>query len=234
MQRCAACRAVRATASLRAAVVRSAHERGWQPVSRCPRGNWRASRGCCREQGDRRRYRRWWPVSSTPPPLRRPDHPRAYKAMIRSLNPFSRVWPLRTTRGSQVPLRSRGSVRSTAPISVSTVFPVVPPRLLPLPWPPRVVVLIAQVAGHLHGQRPLQHRLGHLGQQPIRAEQLEALIRGVEPAIRGAEPAVAVCGAALARRGGRAPGSRRRVRVGLCSPVNGNSWRAFPCVLHQS
>jgi hypothetical protein len=31
------------------------------------------------------------------------------------------------------------------------------------------------VAGHLLGQRPLQHRLGHLGQQAIRAEQLHAL-----------------------------------------------------------
>ncbi len=35
--------------------------------------------------------------------------PRAYKAMIRSLNPSSRVWPLRTICGSKVPLRSRGT-----------------------------------------------------------------------------------------------------------------------------
>jgi hypothetical protein len=61
--------------------------------------------------------------------------PRAYNAMIRSLNPFSRVWPLRTICGSNVPLRSRGTARSTAPISVSTVLPVLPLRLLPLPRP---------------------------------------------------------------------------------------------------
>ena len=101
--------------------------------------------------------------------------PRAYNAMIRSLNPSSRVWPLRTICGSKLPLRSRGTARSTAPMSVSTVLPVVPLRLFPLPAPGRVVFLIAQVAGHLLSQRPLQHRLGHLGQQPVRAEQLDAL-----------------------------------------------------------
>jgi hypothetical protein len=31
------------------------------------------------------------------------------------------------------------------------------------------------MAGHLLGQRPLQHRLGHLRQQAVRAEQLHAL-----------------------------------------------------------
>ena len=61
--------------------------------------------------------------------------PRAYKAMIRSLKPSSRVWPLRTICGSKVPFRSRGTARSTAPTSVSTVLPVVPLRLLPLPRP---------------------------------------------------------------------------------------------------
>ena len=35
--------------------------------------------------------------------------------------------------------------------------------------------LIAQVRGHLLGQRPFQHGLGHLGQQAVRAEQLHAL-----------------------------------------------------------
>ena len=61
--------------------------------------------------------------------------PRAYKAMIRSLNPSSRVWPLRTIRGSNVPWRSRGTARSTAPTSVSTVLGVMPLRLFPLPRP---------------------------------------------------------------------------------------------------
>jgi hypothetical protein len=40
------------------------------------------------------------------------------------------------------------------------------------------VFLIAQVAGHLLSQRPFQHGLGHLGQQPIRAQQLRALLLG--------------------------------------------------------
>jgi len=61
--------------------------------------------------------------------------PRAYRAMIRSLKPLSRVWPLRTICGSKLPARSRGTARSTAPISVSTVFPVLPLRLLPDPRP---------------------------------------------------------------------------------------------------
>jgi hypothetical protein len=39
----------------------------------------------------------------------------------------------------------------------------------------RVVLLIAEVFGHLLGQRPLQHRLRHLGQQAVRAEQLDPL-----------------------------------------------------------
>jgi len=37
----------------------------------------------------------------------------------------------------------------------------------------RIVLLIAQVAGQLLIQRPFQHRLGHLGQQAVRAEQLD-------------------------------------------------------------
>jgi hypothetical protein len=61
--------------------------------------------------------------------------PRAYKAMIRSLKPVSRVCPLRTICGSNVPLRSRGTATFTAPISVSSVLPVVPLRLFPLPRP---------------------------------------------------------------------------------------------------
>jgi len=43
--------------------------------------------------------------------------------------------------------------------------------------PGRVMLVIAQVASHLLGQRPLQHRPGHLGQQAIGPEQLHALGR---------------------------------------------------------
>jgi hypothetical protein len=42
------------------------------------------------------------------------------------------------------------------------------------------VLLITQVPGHLLGQRPFQQRLGHLGQQTVRAEQRGAL--GLGPA----------------------------------------------------
>lgn len=54
--------------------------------------------------------------------------PRAYSAMIRSLNPSSRI-----------------------------------------------VLVMTEVAGHLLRERPLQHGLGDLGKQPVRAEQVHAL-----------------------------------------------------------
>ena len=105
--------------------------------------------------------------------------PRAYNAMIRSLNPSSRVWPLRTICGSKLPLRSRGTARSTAPTSVSSVFGGGAVAAVAAAPAGRVVLVIAQVAGHLLSQGPFQHRLGHLGQQPIRAEQLRALGLGL-------------------------------------------------------
>jgi hypothetical protein len=37
------------------------------------------------------------------------------------------------------------------------------------------MLLIAQMRGHLLGQRPFQHGPGHLGQQAVRAQQLHAL-----------------------------------------------------------
>ena len=39
--------------------------------------------------------------------------------------------------------------------------------------------LMAQVPGHLLGQRPFQHRLGHLGQQAVGAKQLDPLGLGL-------------------------------------------------------
>ena len=62
-------------------------------------------------------------------------NPRAYKAMIRSLNPSSRVWPLRTIFGSKLPLRSLGTSKSIGPTSVSSRFGVAPLRLFPEPRP---------------------------------------------------------------------------------------------------
>jgi hypothetical protein len=43
---------------------------------------------------------------------------------------------------------------------------------VPAPTASGIMFLITQMAGHLLSQRPLQHRLGHLRQQPIRAQQL--------------------------------------------------------------
>jgi hypothetical protein len=47
------------------------------------------------------------------------------------------------------------------------------------------VLVIAQVAGHLLSQRPLQHRLGHLGQQAIRAEQPDTFGLGLAQQLVG-------------------------------------------------
>jgi hypothetical protein len=49
----------------------------------------------------------------------------------------------------------------------------------------RVVFVIAQVASHLLSQRPLQHRLGHLRQQPIGAQQLHPLGLGLAQQLIG-------------------------------------------------
>lgn len=56
---------------------------------------------------------------------------------------------------SDVPFRSLGTARFTAPMSVSTVLPL-PLRLSR----GRVVLLTAPVPGHLLSQRPFQHGLG--------------------------------------------------------------------------
>jgi hypothetical protein len=60
------------------------------------------------------------------------------------------------------------------------------------------------VPGHLLSQRPLQHRLGHLGQQPVRAEQLRALSPGFIQEMIGQllidqRPAARLAALALAR-----------------------------------
>ncbi len=59
--------------------------------------------------------------------------PRAYQAMMRSLHPSRRVWPLCTICGLKLPARSRGISRSMPPISVNSRLPVTPLRLLPDP-----------------------------------------------------------------------------------------------------
>jgi hypothetical protein len=92
----------------------------------------------------------WLPQARLPAP-RRPGAGRHALRIQRDdplVDPANRVWPLRTILGSNVPLRSRGTARSTAPISVSTVLALVPFRLSPT-LPGRMVLLITQVPGHL-------------------------------------------------------------------------------------
>jgi hypothetical protein len=111
--------------------------------------------------------------------------PRAYKAMIRSLNPSRRVCPLRTIFGSKVPLRSPGHRQvdradigqhrlSRGSVAVVAAAP-----------PGRIMLVITEVTGHLLGQRPLQHRLGHLRQQPIGTQQLDPFGLGLAQQLIG-------------------------------------------------
>ena len=56
--------------------------------------------------------------------------PPAYRLMITSSRPPSRREPFGTSCGVKVPLRSRGTAKSTSPISLETIFAVVPLREL--------------------------------------------------------------------------------------------------------
>jgi hypothetical protein len=87
------------------------------------------------------------------------------------VEPIEAGLPLADNLRLEGPVAVPGTSRSIAPMSVSTVLPVVPLRLLPLP-PGRVVLVIAEMASHLLGQRPPQHRRGHLRQRRIGPEQL--------------------------------------------------------------
>jgi len=74
---------------------------------------------------------RWLAMSPVVRPL-------AYREMTASLNPPSRRTCLGRTAGSKLPARSRGTSIRTCPMSVRTVFGVVPFRALPpgrgSPW----------------------------------------------------------------------------------------------------
>src|SRR5689334_3345170 len=61
--------------------------------------------------------------------------PPAYNEMMMSSRPPSRRAPLGTSRGSNVPARSRGISRRRSPTSVATVFGVVPLREFGVPRP---------------------------------------------------------------------------------------------------
>ena len=55
---------------------------------------------------------RWWRISRT-------VIPPAYRLMIMPSSPSMRRWPLRTRRGVNVPVRSRGTSISNGPTSES-------------------------------------------------------------------------------------------------------------------
>ena len=71
---------------------------------------------------------RWWPISRT-------VIPPAYSEMIMSSRPPARREPFGTSRGSNVPARSRGTFNGTSPTSVARVLPLLPLREFGLPRP---------------------------------------------------------------------------------------------------
>jgi hypothetical protein len=75
--------------------------------------------------------------------------------------------------GSKLESRSRGTLISTGPVSVSTVLARWPFRELPPLRPAGVVLLIAEVIIELAFQGTLDHHLGQLAQQPALAGQLQ-------------------------------------------------------------
>ena len=96
--------------------------------------------------------------------------PPAYSDRIISSSPPARRAPLGTSRGSNVPARSRGVSNGTAPISVARVFGVEPLREFGRPARPDRP-LVPQVLGQLGLQASLEHRLDHLREEPARAGQ---------------------------------------------------------------
>lgn len=93
--------------------------------------------------------------------------------------PVSRRCRLRTIFGSKLESVSRGTSISTGPISVSTVFDLVPPEGVAAAATGRVVLLVAEVLGHLRIQCGFEHVLRQLPEQSVRAHQLDALLFGL-------------------------------------------------------
>jgi hypothetical protein len=94
--------------------------------------------------------------------------PKAYIEMIRSLNSGTRFRYFGMTRGSKVPLRSRGTRSITFRFSKgiyahSTVFSVCPFRLSPVPG---AGVFVVPQMGHLGFQDFLENSAGQLFYQP--------------------------------------------------------------------
>ncbi len=93
--------------------------------------------------------------------------------------PSRRRWPLRTVCRVNVPLRSRGTSRSSTPTSVASVFGGVAVAPVPAALAGRVTLLIAQMVGELRGKRPLHHRLRQRGEQPALPSDVQALLTGL-------------------------------------------------------
>ena len=78
--------------------------------------------------------------------------------------------PFPAITGSNVPARSRGtSIPMDRAESVRSVFSRVPLRMLPHLTPDWIILSITQMPGHFLIQGCLDHRLGELFEQPIRA-----------------------------------------------------------------
>ena len=96
--------------------------------------------------------------------------------MILSSKPVKRVCPLATIFGSNVPLRSRGvSSGSLAEIAFQGLGCLAVARVAAV-VAGLVVLLIAEMVGHLGLHGPLQQRLGELLQQPVFANDVFGLL----------------------------------------------------------
>src|SRR5512135_2712572 len=90
-----------------------------------------------------------------------------------SSTPVSHRCLLATIFGPKLDSRSRGTVISTGPASVSTAFPRWPLRELPPVTAVRVILPVAEVIIELALQGALDHHLGQLAQQAALAGQLQ-------------------------------------------------------------
>ena len=102
-------------------------------------------------------------------------NPRADSDNTISSTPVSRRCRFFTICGANEASMSRGTSISTGPISVSTVLRPHPVAGVAAVAADRIVLVIAEMLRHLLLQRGLQHPFGQLVQQPVRADQLDAL-----------------------------------------------------------
>src|SRR3954453_21601414 len=101
---------------------------------------------------------------------------------IRS-RPSRRRCPLRTSRGSKEPTRSRGHLQvDRAGLAVQLLGRG---AVAGVAGAGPLVRLVSQMLGQLLGQSALEHRLGHLPQQPVLAEQLHTLLAGPRHQVLG-------------------------------------------------